>query len=70
MLRGKSLKEALALTNQDVINELGGLPQAKVHCSILAEEAVKSAIADYYRRNNMPVDFETGCGGCDSCGAD
>ena len=68
MLRGKSVKDALALTNQDVIRELGGLPPAKIHCSVLAEEAVKSAVADYYRRNNMPVDFETGCGGCESCG--
>ena len=69
MLLGKSVKDALALSNQDVVDELGGLPPAKIHCSVLAEEAVKSAIADYYRRNNIPVDFETGCGGCDSCGA-
>lgn len=69
MLLGKSLKYALALTNQDVVQELGGLPAAKIHCSVLAEEAVKSAIADYYKRNNIPVDFESGCGGgCESCG--
>jgi len=69
LLLGKSVKDALALTNQDVINALGGLPPAKMHCSVLAEEAIKSAIADYYRRNNIPVDFETGCGDCESCGA-
>ncbi|MCL2098881.1 MAG: Fe-S cluster assembly scaffold protein NifU [Oscillospiraceae bacterium] len=70
MLRGKPLREALALTNRDVIEQLGGLPPAKTHCSVLAEEAVKSAIADYYRRNNIPIDFKTGCSGeCESCGA-
>jgi nitrogen fixation NifU-like protein len=64
MLLGKSVKDALALSNQDVVEELGGLPAAKIHCSVLAEEAVKSAIADYYRRNGIPVDFEAGCDGC------
>ena len=69
MLLGKSVQDALAFTNEDVVDELGGLPAAKIHCSVLAEEAVKSAIADYYRRNDIPVDFETGCDGCcDSCG--
>ena len=68
MLRGKSVQDALALTNRDVIAQLDGLPAAKMHCSVLAEEAVKSAIADYYRRNGIPVDFETGCGDCESCG--
>jgi len=70
MLRGKSVKDALAFSNQDVVAELGGLPSAKMHCSVLAEEAVKSAIADYYRRNDIPVDFEAGCDGCcEACGA-
>ena len=64
MILGKSVKDALALTNQDVVEKLGGLPAAKIHCSVLAEEAVKSAIADYYRRNDIPVDFETGCDNC------
>ena len=69
MLLGKSIKDALVFSNEDVVDELGGLPAAKIHCSVLAEEAVKSAIADYYRRNGIPVDFETGCDGCcDSCG--
>ena len=70
MLLGKTVEHALAFSNKDVVDELGGLPAAKIHCSVLAEEAVKSAIADYYRRNNIPVDFESGCGGCcGSCGA-
>ena len=69
LILGKSVKDALALTNQDVVDRLGGLPAAKIHCSVLAEEAIKSAVADYYRRNNIPVDFETGCDSClrESC---
>ena len=70
LIIGKPVKEALNLTNKAVVAALDGLPPAKLHCSVLAEEAVKSAIADYYRKNNMPVDFETGCDGCCSeCGA-
>ena len=71
MILGKSVKDALALSNKAVVAALDGLPPAKLHCSVLAEEAVKSAIADYYRRKNIPVDFETGCDGCcNSCGAE
>ena len=47
MVMGKTIDEALALTNKMVMDALGGLPAAKVHCSVLAEEAVQSAIADY-----------------------
>ena len=50
MIKGKSIDEALKLKNSDVIAELGGLPPVKVHCSILAEEAIKAAVADYYKR--------------------
>ena len=71
MILGRHVKDALALTNKAVAAALGGLPPAKLHCSVLAEEAVKSAIADYYRRNNIPVDFESGCDGCCSgCGSE
>ena len=50
LIKGKSLEEALALTNADVVRALGGLPPVKLHCSVLAEEAIREAIADYYRR--------------------
>jgi nitrogen fixation NifU-like protein len=47
MVKGKTLKEALQVTNQDVADELDGLPPIKMHCSLLAEEAIKAAIEDY-----------------------
>ena len=47
MIKGKTLDEALELSNKDVIEELGGLPPAKIHCSVLAEEAIKAAIENY-----------------------
>ncbi len=47
LIKGKTVDEALALTNKEVVDALGGLPKMKVHCSVLAEEAVKAAIADY-----------------------
>lgn len=50
MVKGKTLDEALKLTNKDVVNKLGGLPPVKLHCSVLAEEAIKKAISDYYRK--------------------
>ena len=58
LIKGKSVKEALALTNSAVVEALDGLPPVKVHCSVLAEEAVRSAIADYYKRGGRPIDFE------------
>lgn len=50
LIKGKTVEEALKLTNKDVVNELGGLPPVKLHCSVLAEEAIHEAIADYYRK--------------------
>src|SRR5450759_4840028 len=47
MVKGKTVEEALKLTNQDVVDELGELPPAKFHCSVLAEQAIQAAIADY-----------------------
>ena len=47
MVKGRTLEEALALTNKDVVDALGGLPPAKVHCSVLAEQAIRAAIEDY-----------------------
>ena len=58
LIKGKSIDEALKLTNSAVVEALEGLPPVKVHCSVLAEEAVKSAIADYYKKIGRPVDFE------------
>ena len=56
MIKGKTIDEALAVTNKQVVEALGGLPAHKLHCSVLAEEAVKSAVQDYYERNNIPYD--------------
>ena len=58
LIKGHSVKEALELTNAVVVEALEGLPPVKVHCSVLAEEAVKSAVADYYKKIGRPIDFE------------
>lgn len=52
MIIGKTIDEALAITNKQIIDELGGLPAVKVHCSVLADHAIKSAIYDYAQKNN------------------
>ena len=58
MVKGKTVQEALELTNKAVAEALDGLPPVKVHCSVLAEEAIHSAIADYYRRQGKdPADY-------------
>ncbi len=68
MIMGKPVEDALKLTNKAVVEALDGLPPAKIHCSVLAEEAVKAAIADYYERNGIEFDAsELKCGGC--CGS-
>ncbi len=51
MIIGKTVEEALKITNKDVLNELGGLPAIKVHCSVLADQAIRSAIYDYAQKN-------------------
>lgn len=51
MIMGRTIKEALEFTNKDLIKEIGGLPSAKIHCSILAEEALKAAVKDYQSKN-------------------
>ena len=58
LVKGHTIDEALKLTNQVVVEALDGLPPVKVHCSVLAEEAVKGAIADYYHRIGREIDFE------------
>lgn len=56
MIKGKSVKEALKLTNKEVQEALGGLPAVKVHCSLLAEEAVHAALWDYAGKNNLQIE--------------
>ena len=52
MIKGKTLEEALKVTNKEVVEKLGGLPPQKIHCSVLAEEAIKKAIDDYRAKQN------------------
>lgn len=62
LIKGKSLEEAVKLTNKAVVEALDGLPPVKVHCSVLAEQAIKAAIADYYTK--LGVDPEPIIGKC------
>jgi len=52
LMKGKTIDEVLKITNQQVADALGGLPPPKVHCSVLAEDAIKSAVADYLRKSS------------------
>lgn len=75
MVKGKSIDDALKVTNKAVIEALDGLPPAKIHCSVLAEQAMKAAIADYYTRQGIdpaPIIGKMAedcheCEGCCSC---
>ncbi len=58
MIKGKSVDEALELSNKAVVEALDGLPAHKLHCSVLAEEAVMAAVKDYYDRNGIDYDPE------------
>ncbi len=58
LVKGHTVSEALALTNSAVVEALDGLPAIKVHCSVLAEEAIKSAVADYYNKIGREIDFD------------
>lgn len=58
MIKGRKVEEALALSNKAVVEALDGLPAYKLHCSVLAEEAVKAAIKDYYDKNGIEYDKE------------
>ena len=69
MIKGHTVEEALALSNKAVVEALDGLPAHKIHCSVLAEEAVKAAVKDYYDRNGIEYDPELfkDCGNCEHC---
>ena len=67
LIKGKRVEEALSLTNQAVVEALDGLPAHKIHCSVLAEEAVRAAIKDYYDKNGIAYDAEQFCNGDCSC---
>ena len=58
LIKGKPINEALTLTNQAVTEALDGLPAHKIHCSVLAEEAIKRAVLDYYKREGIEYDKE------------
>lgn len=55
MVMGKTIQEALLLTNKAVAEALDGLPPVKMHCSLLAEQALKEALEDYFQKNNIPL---------------
>ena len=55
MVKGKSIHEALEVTNKAVAEALDGLPPVKMHCSVLAEQAIKSALIDYAKKNNIHI---------------
>ena len=69
MIKGKPLSEALTLTNKAVAEALDGLPVHKMHCSVLAEEAIKSAVKDYYDKNGIAYDAKLfpDCEHCAHC---
>ena len=69
MIKGKSIENAMELTNKAVAEALEGLPAHKMHCSVLAEEAIKSALKDYYDKNGIPYDASQfpDCENCEHC---
>ncbi len=70
LIKGKPVSEAIALTNKAVAESLDGLPAHKLHCSVLAEEAIKAALKDYYDRQGIaydPAQFPD-CAHCEGCG--
>ena len=58
MIKGQPLSEALKLTNKAVVEALDGLPAVKIHCSVLAEQAIKAAVKDYYDKNGIEYNAE------------
>lgn len=71
MVKGKTIEEALKITNKAVAEALDGLPPVKLHCSVLAEEALHAAIADYYRKQGKDPTAIIGCScDCEHCGCE
>ena len=72
LIKGKPVSEAMALTNKAVAEALNGLPPHKLHCSVLAEEAIKKALQDYYERNGIAYDRSAfpDCEHCGHCSAE
>ena len=69
LIKGKPLSDALTLTNKAVVEALDGLPAHKIHCSVLAEEAIKKAVQDYYEKNGIEYDRSQfpQCDNCEGC---
>ncbi len=69
LIKGKPVSQAIALTNKAVVEALGGLPAHKIHCSVLAEEAIKKALQDYYEKNGIEYDKKQfpDCESCSHC---
>lgn len=68
MIKGRTIEQALQLSNKAVVEALEGLPPAKIHCSVLAEQAIKAAISDYYEKQG--IDPEPIVGSYKSCEGD
>lgn len=69
LIKGKPVSEAMRLTNKAVAEALDGLPAHKLHCSVLAEEAIKKALQDYYDKNGIEYDHKAfpDCASCGHC---
>ena len=68
LIKGKSIDDALKLTNKAVVEALDGLPPEKLHCSVLAEQAIKAALSDYYSRQGIdPIPLVGEIGECEDC---
>jgi len=73
LIKGKTITEALQVTNMDVVEELGGLPAIKVHCSVLAENAIVAALYDYYQKHpqkEIPLELEKRAKALETAAAD
>ena len=72
LIKGKPVSEALTLTNKAVVEALDGLPAHKIHCSVLAEEAIKKALQDYYEKSGIAYDTSQfpACEDCQHCGGE